>query len=120
MAATGNFGLDRLPPSPDERTAFLQDVTAHGEAAYSRVVDRLLDSPQYGERWASVWLDQVRYADSKGVGADARRNIWKYRDWVINAFNLIYLSTNSRQNKLPATCCLTERSKTGSPPPPTA
>ncbi len=76
-----------LPPSPDERTAFLQDVTAHGEAAYSRVVDRLLDSPQYGERWASVWLDQVRYADSKGLGADGRRNIWKYRDWVISAFN---------------------------------
>lgn len=76
-----------LPPSPEDRAAFLADFEANGEAAYDVVVDRLLKSPAYGERWASVWLDQVRYADSRGLGADGPRNIWKYRDWVIRAFN---------------------------------
>lgn len=76
-----------LPPALEERTEFLKDVKARGEAAYAAVVDRLLASPQFGERWASVWLDQIRYADSRGLGFDNRRNIWKYRDWVIDAFN---------------------------------
>ena len=53
----------------------------------SKIVDRLLASPAYGERWASVWLDQIRYADSKGLGLDGRRNVWHYRDWVIDALN---------------------------------
>ena len=79
--------LTGLPPSPEERTAFLEEVEKSGEAAYARAVDRLLMSPQFGERWASIWLDQVRYADSRGLGQDGRRNIWKYRDWVIDAFN---------------------------------
>ena len=76
-----------LPPSPHGRTAFLADLDSRGEVAYEAVVDRLLKSPAYGERWASVWLDQVRYADSRGLGMDGPRNIWKYRDWVIRAFN---------------------------------
>lgn len=76
-----------LPPSPEDRRNFLADVKSRDEAAYEAVVDRLLASPAYGERWASVWLDQVRYADSRGLGLDGPRNIWKYRDWVINAFN---------------------------------
>ena len=76
-----------LPPTVEERTEFLEAATSRREAAYIDVVDRLLASPQFGERWASVWLDQVRYADSKGLGQDGRRNIWKYRDWVIDAFN---------------------------------
>lgn len=76
-----------LPPSLAEREAFLTDVAGRGEAAYETVVDRLLGSPHYGERWASVWLDQIRYADSRGLGADGKRNIWKYRDWVIRALN---------------------------------
>lgn len=88
--------LTGLPPTPQETEAFLHDLKnarelkdANGdsELAYQRVVDRLLESPSYGERWASVWLDQLRYADSKGLGLDGRRNVWKYRDWVINAFN---------------------------------
>ena len=76
-----------LPPTLDERTAFLGDLEKRGEPAYAAVVDRLLASPHFGERWASVWLDQVRYADSRGLGIDSRRNIWKYRDWVIDAYN---------------------------------
>jgi hypothetical protein len=79
--------LTGLPPTPEERAAFLSDIEAEPDTAHETVVDRLLASPQFGERWASVWLDQVRYADSKGLGADTRRNIWKYRDWVIDSFN---------------------------------
>jgi hypothetical protein len=82
-----SLDLIGLPPTPEERAAFLKDVDERGEAAYSAAVDRLLASPQFGERWASVWLDQIRYADSRGLGFDNRRNIWKYRDWVIDAFN---------------------------------
>lgn len=76
-----------LPPTLQEQNAFREDVSQYGEAAYEVVVDRLLDSPRFGERWASMWLDQVRYADSKGLGLDGRRTIWRYRDWVIDAFN---------------------------------
>ena len=79
--------LTGLPPSLEARAAFLQDLKTNGESAYANVVDQLLASPNYGERWASVWLDQVRYADSKGLGLDGPRKIWKYRDWVISAFN---------------------------------
>ena len=73
-----------LPPSPDEVEGFLTDPTSGG---YQRIVDRLLASPHYGERWARPWLDQARYADSNGYNIDAPRSIWKYRDWVIAAFN---------------------------------
>ncbi|MCA9073424.1 MAG: PSD1 domain-containing protein [Planctomycetaceae bacterium] len=76
-----------LPPTLEDQDAFRQDVSHRGEAAYEAVVDRLLDSPRFGERWASMWLDHVRYADSKGLGLDGRRTIWRYRDWVIDAFN---------------------------------
>lgn len=76
-----------LPPTLEERTAFLDDVKKRGEPAYAAVVDRLLNSPRFGERWASVWFDLVRYADSRGQGEDTPRDIWKYRDWVIDAFN---------------------------------
>src|SRR6185436_15233298 len=55
--------------------------------AYERLVERLLDSPHYGERWGRTWLDVARYADSNGYSIDAPRSIWKYRDWVINALN---------------------------------
>jgi hypothetical protein len=55
--------------------------------AYEQVVDRLLASPRYGERWAAMWMDLARYADSKGYEKDLQRNIWQYRDWLIKAFN---------------------------------
>ncbi len=79
--------LTGLPPTPKEHDDFLENVADSGEAAYDQLVDRLLKSPSYGERWASVWLDQIRYADSRGLGLDGRREIWKYRDWVIDALN---------------------------------
>jgi hypothetical protein len=76
--------LTGLPPTPGEAKAFLEDESSD---AYENLVDRLLSSPHYGERWAAKWLDLARYADTKGYEKDLHRNIWKYRDWVINAFN---------------------------------
>ena len=79
-----SFDLTGLPPTLEELEEFTNDTTAK---AYEKVVDRLLASPRYGEHWASMWLDLARYADSKGYEKDDYRTIWKYRDWVINAFN---------------------------------
>ncbi|MDA0833210.1 MAG: DUF1553 domain-containing protein [Planctomycetota bacterium] len=79
-----SLDLTGLPPSPQELDDFLND---HSPDAYERLVDRLLASPQYGERQARFWLDAARYADSNGFTIDAERSIWKYRDWVIGAFN---------------------------------
>ncbi|MGH9675111.1 MAG: DUF1549 and DUF1553 domain-containing protein, partial [Bryobacteraceae bacterium] len=74
-----------LPPSPEEVQAFSSDDSA---GAYEKVVDRLLASPRYGERWARHWLDLARYAESEGFKADEfRPNVWRYRDYVIEAFN---------------------------------
>ena len=81
-----SLDLTGLPPTPEQRADFLHSLD-RGEVAYEAAVDRLLASPHFGERWASVWLDQVRYADSRGLGADGRRSIWKYRDWVIDALD---------------------------------
>lgn len=79
-----SLDLTGVPPSAEELAAFLADQSAN---AYETVVDRLLASSRYGERWATLWLDLARYADSVGMGQDAPRTIWKYRDWVIRAFN---------------------------------
>ena len=77
--------LTGLPPTPDETQAFLADGSA---AAFERVIDRLLASPQYGERWARHWLDLARYADSEGFKSDETRpNVWRYRDYVIRSLN---------------------------------
>ena len=73
-----------LPPSPEQVATFASNAS---DDAYEEMVDALLASPNFGEHWASMWLDLARYADTKGYEADARREIWKYRDWVINAFN---------------------------------
>ncbi len=73
-----------LPPSVKEMDEFLADKSPD---AYEKVVDRLLASPHYGERWARPWLDLARYADSNGYEKDNLRVMWKYRDWVINALN---------------------------------
>lgn len=79
------FDLTGLPPTPRERDAFLSDRSAN---AYEKVVDRLLASPQYGERWAQHWLDLARYADTDGYEFDqARPDAWRYRDWVVQALN---------------------------------
>ncbi len=79
------FDLTGLPPTPEEVTAFLADKSPK---AFERVVDQLLASPHYGEKWARHWLDLARYADSDGFKADdTRPNIWRYRDYVIKSFN---------------------------------
>lgn len=79
-----SLDLIGLPPSPEEVAAFVHDSRPD---AYERLVDRLLDSPRYGERWARPWLDLARYADTNGYQADQFRSVWPYRDWVIDALN---------------------------------
>ena len=80
-----SFDLTGLPPTLEEQASFLSDSTPN---AYEKQVDRLLASTRYGERWAALWLDLARYADSKGYEADRERpGVWPYRDWVIQAFN---------------------------------
>ena len=80
-----SFDLTGLPPTPDEVREF---VSARSPAAYDRLVDRLLNSPRYGERWARHWLDAVHYGESHGYDKDKPRpNAWPYRDYVIRSFN---------------------------------
>ncbi|HET9378386.1 MAG TPA: DUF1549 domain-containing protein, partial [Chthoniobacterales bacterium] len=80
-----SLDLTGLPPTPEEQALFLADSSPN---AYEKQVDRLLTSPRYGERWASMWLDLARYADTKGYEKDMERpGVWPYRDWVIDAFN---------------------------------
>jgi hypothetical protein len=84
LARRVTLDLTGLPPTVADVDAFVQDPAAH---AYERLVDRLLASPAYGERWAHVWLDLARYADSQGYANDPDRTIWRWRDWVIGALN---------------------------------
>lgn len=80
-----SFDLIGLPPTPEEVTTFVNDQSPE---AYAKVVNRLLDSPHYGERWARHWLDVAHFGESDGFEYDRMRpNAWPYRDWVINAFN---------------------------------
>lgn len=79
-----SLDLTGLPPTPADVANFAADKSAD---AYEKVVDRLLASPHFGERWARPWLDVARYADSNGYSIDAPRQIWKYRDWVVAAIN---------------------------------
>ncbi|MBS1810105.1 MAG: DUF1553 domain-containing protein [Acidobacteria bacterium] len=79
------FDLIGLPPTPDELSAFLAD---NSPQAYEKVVDRLLASPKYGERWGQHWLDVVRFGETNGFELDAeRQQSWRYRDYVVNALN---------------------------------
>ena len=79
------FDLTGLPPTPEEVDAFLADQSPD---AFAKVVDRLLASPHYGERWGRHWLDLARYADSNGMDENvAYANAFRYRDYVIRAFN---------------------------------
>ena len=79
------FDLTGLPPRPEEVEAFLAD---NSPEAWSRVIDRLLESPHYGEQWARHWLDVVRYADTAGFSNDwERSNAWRYRDYVVRSLN---------------------------------
>ena len=79
------FDLIGLPPTPEDIEAFVKDLRPD---AYNQLVERLLASPHYGERWARHWLDVVRFGESNGFEHDELRpNAWPYRDWVIRAFN---------------------------------
>jgi len=81
------YDLVGLPPAPDEVQAFVNDARPDPEAM-GEVIDRLLESPRYGERWGRHWLDVVRYADTDGFAIDAERLwLWRYRDYVIRSFN---------------------------------
>jgi hypothetical protein len=79
-----SFDLTGLPPTPAETEAFVRDTS---KDAYDRVVDRLLASPHYGERMAVSWLDLARYADTHGFHIDSQRDMWRWREWVIAAYN---------------------------------
>jgi len=79
-----SFDLTGLPPTKAQVRAFVEDRSPD---AYERLVDRLLDSPHYGERMAMAWLDAARYADTDGFQADATRTNWPWRDWVVDAYN---------------------------------
>ena len=80
------MSLDLIGMYPSEKIAN-DFLNSNDPNAYEKLVDALLASKHYGERWATMWLDLARYADSKGYEADRERQIWKYRDWVIDAFN---------------------------------
>jgi hypothetical protein len=79
-----SLDLTGLPPTEKEVQAFINDKSTD---AYEKAVNKLLASTAYGERWASMWLDLARFADTKGYEADRHRNIWRYRDYVIKSFN---------------------------------
>ncbi len=82
------FDLTGLPPTPAEFDAFLKECAADPDEAYERVVDRLLDSPRYGERWARHWLDVVRFAETNSFERDGiKPHAWRYRDYVIRSLN---------------------------------
>jgi hypothetical protein len=88
LVRRASLDLIGLPPTLAELDTALADAAANGrDAAYEHLVERLLASPHYGERWARPWLDLARYADSHGYEKDRLRVMWKYRDWVIDAFN---------------------------------
>ena len=88
LVRRATYDLIGLPPTPGEVYQFQQEWKKDKDAAWTALIDRLLDSPRYGERWAQHWLDVARYADTGGMSNDYERsNAWRYRDYVIRAFN---------------------------------
>ena len=81
------FDLVGLPPTPEETERFVAEFAAEPEAAYGRLLDRLLASPHYGERWGRYWLDLARYADANKTSLEVRERAWLYRDWIVGALN---------------------------------
>ncbi|QGJ71707.1 Planctomycete cytochrome C [Planctomycetales bacterium 10988] len=82
-----HLDITGLPPEPAEVAAFLKDYREHGDAALSEWIDRLMESPAWGEHRARYWLDAARYGDTHGLHFDNYREMWPYRDWVIRSFN---------------------------------
>ena len=103
-----SLDLDGLPPSASLARGFLDDKGDNDDGAYERLVDSLLSSPHFGEKWADMWLDLARYADTKGYEKDPERpEIWRYRDWLIKAFNAdkpynVFLTEQIAGDLLPA------------------
>ncbi|MDF1823646.1 MAG: PSD1 and planctomycete cytochrome C domain-containing protein [Verrucomicrobiales bacterium] len=81
------FDLTGLPPTHEEVNAFLASYAKDRETTWAKAIDRLLSSPHFGERMAVPWLDQARYADTNGYSIDGGRQMWLWRDWVIQAYN---------------------------------
>src|SRR5262249_27160692 len=82
------YHLIGLPPTPEQLDAFLEASNAKPQAAYEQLIDSLLDSPQYGEKWGRHWLDLLRYAETNGYERDGPKPFaWRYRDYVIKSFN---------------------------------
>ena len=81
------FDLTGLPPTLEETHRFIDDYETYGESAYQEAVRRLIHSPHFGERMTVPWLDQARYADTNGYSIDGGRDMWLWRDWVIQAYN---------------------------------
>lgn len=82
-----SLDLTGLPATPEDLERLESEAATDRRAAMAAAVDRLLASPHFGERWATIWLDLARYSDTTGFEKDPHRNIWPYRDWVIRAFN---------------------------------
>ncbi len=82
-----SLDLTGVPPTPAEVEAFVAASIENRESAFENLVDRLLASPRFGERWAWEWLDVARYADTNGFQGDPERTMWPWRDWVVNALN---------------------------------
>ena len=82
-----SLDLTGLPPTVEEVRSFEKAAEKDFESAWNQLVNRLLNSPHYGEKWGRWWLDQARYGDSNGYSIDGPRSIWKYRDWVVQALN---------------------------------
>ncbi len=88
LVRRATYDLTGLPPTPEEVSKFIRSSNEDSDQAWSKLVDRLIDSDHYGERWAQHWLDVVRYADTSGFSNDYERsNAWRYRDYVIRSFN---------------------------------
>ena len=103
-----SLDLTGLPPSASLARQWLDDKSDNDDGAYERLVDSLLASPHFGEKWADMWLDLARYADTKGYEKDPERpEIWRYRDWLIKAFNAdkpydVFLTEQIAGDLLPA------------------
>ena len=104
-----SLDLTGLPPTLDETEAFVKDTRPD---AYEKLVDRLLASPHYGERWARKWLDLARYADTNGYEKDKPRTVWPWRDWVIKALNADMPFDQFTVKQLAGICCREPRSTT--------
>ena len=88
-------------PTPEETAAFQASWKQDAEKAYTNLIDRLMSSPHFGERWAQHWLDVIRWAETNGSEANLyRKNAWVYRDYVVRAFNEDKPLTNSYASKL--------------------